>query len=202
MIAGFIGIAVLILFLGFLAIFVRKKNAKKETQFKDLANRYQLEYYKTKSFFEGQKFQLKGQYKGIPIEIYEKVKGSGKQKVRYTIIKIESKDFGFKFSIGKENFLTRMGKWIGFNDIEFQDHELDRTFLFKSKDEQRFRSLINQEILAELSRIKESMKGAITFKDSALEYAVAHEMVDDLKRSQFEEVFPVLEKIASSKSFY
>lgn len=182
--------------ISFAWVVVKRRTAKKQIQFEDLANRYQLEFFKTKSFFEGTKFQLKGKYNGNSIDIYENSKGSGKNKVRYTNIKMDCKSFGIVFTIGKENFLTRMGKWIGFNDIEFKDYELDRTFLFKCKEEDKFRTLMNHEILHELQRVSKSMKGAISYKDGELIYSMPLELFDETRKSQFEVIFPVLDKIA------
>lgn len=193
-------VIILLLFITLIAFgVVKKRNAKKEIIFKALGSSLNLEFYKTKSFFEGTKFQLKGTYQESPIEVFETSKGSGKHKVRYTNLKLACPDFGFNFSIGKENFLTRIGKWIGFKDIEFQNSQLDRFFLFKSKDEGKFRALMNHDILAELSRVKSSLKGAIKYDTEGLIYAMPVELVDNLKKNDFENILPLMKKIADSK---
>lgn len=181
---------------------LKKRNAKKEVQFKDIALKYNLEFFKSKSFFEGTKLQLKGKYKDLPIEIYETIKGSGKHKVRYTNVSLACPDFGFSFSIGKENFLSRIGKWVGFNDIEFQDMQLDKTYLFKSKDESKFRALMTHDILAELSRIKLSMKGAINYDSKGLTYAMPVELTDSAKTSDLESILSFMGKLITKRNTF
>lgn len=130
---------------------------------------------------------LSGKWKEHYVEIYERIVGSGKNQTVYTQIKFSNSPHNFQFRIGKEHFFSKIGKAIGFKDIEFDDLEMDKKFLFKSKDEDRFRTLMNYKILHDLQGVEKAITGNIENKDGVLMYTLVgvlnkQEKVDDLEK--------------------
>lgn len=147
----------------------RKKNKEKNQRYRDFALRLNLEYNERPHLFVKLPV-LTGTFRNHPIKLCEKVIGSGKNQTFYTIIEFTGSSHDFQFRIGKEHFFSKIGKKIGFKDIEFDQFELDKKFLFKSKDEDQFRALMNYKILHALEAIDEHLKGSIEHVDDVLSY--------------------------------
>lgn len=147
----------------------RRKNKEKNQRYRDFALRLNLAYNEKPHLFVKLPV-LSGTFRNHPIELYEKVKGSGKNQTFYTIVELQGSLHNFQFRIGKEHFFSKIGKKFGFKDIEFDQFELDKKFLFKSKDEEQFRALMNYKILHELEGIADHLKGSIEHIDGVLSY--------------------------------
>lgn len=147
----------------------RRKNKEKNQRYRDFALRLNLVYNEKPHLFVKLPV-LTGTFRNHSIKLYEKVIGSGKNQTFYTIIEFPGSSHNFQFRIGKEHFFSKIGKKIGFKDIEFDQFELDKKFLFKSKDEAQFRALMNYKILHELEAITEHLKGSIEHADGVLSY--------------------------------
>ena len=148
-----------------------KQNKKKTLIFTEFAKEHNLEYTFSKYMFATLN-SVQGAYKGIHLNIYEKMVGSGKNRHVVTTATIANGNMTFDFSIGKEQFFSKTGKLLGFKDIEFGDAAFDKAFLLKSKSEDEFRSLMNYENQAKLTGIKDDLAGTIHCKDGMLSYSI------------------------------
>lgn len=146
-----------------------KKNRQKNDLYKELGLRLNLTYTEQKHFFIRIP-HLSGNWQNHHVEIYERIVGSGKNQTVYTNIQFNRSPHNFEFRIGKEYFFSKIGKKIGFKDIEFDDLDLDKTFLFKSKEEDRFRTLMDYRILHDLQGVASSMRGSIKNQNGLLTY--------------------------------
>jgi len=157
----------------------RKLESKKDIYYNRLKEEYQAEVLKNKSaLLSGRTYHARGQYQGTGFSVFEERRKTGRNRSNFTIIRFPS--IGpVDFRIAKENFLTRMGKLIGFNDIEFNDYDIDRTFLFKSKDEKGFRTLMDHRRLNELAQRKESFDGALEGSGNYLQYVFRGQITDE-----------------------
>lgn len=75
---------------------------------------------------------------------------AGKVMIPYTRLRAPYRaPNGFRFSIRREHFFDRLGKWMVGDDIEVGHDLFDRTFLIKGSDEERVRELLNDPALRE-----------------------------------------------------
>ena len=197
MLVPFVILAVFLVVLLFVLGVRRKKYAKKDIHFGYLKEQYKFDLYKQNSGAFGPKvFSLKGSFEGTDVEVKEQVKRSYRNSVCYTHITLPA-HFDFEFLIGKENFISLMWRAVGFKDIEFNDHQLDREYLFKSNNEEAFRELINHDILNELNRIGSIFKGQLECKDGELTYSFRGEIISEEVRQNVEELLSFMIKILS-----
>ena len=187
-------IAIMILLIVLLFRYSRKKHREKNELFKDLANRLQLNYSEKKQRFMILP-KLEGFWRDKELLIYEKVVGSGKNQTILTIVEFPTSPYDFNFKIGKEHFFSKVGKKLGFKDIEFDNFELDKKFLFKSKDEDQFKSMMNYKLLYELSGIETSMVGRIENVDRKLTYTITGVANKPEKMANLESVLGFLVKL-------
>ncbi len=164
--------------------------------YKELALRLNLEYSEIKHSFIKIP-HLVGNWKKNQIEIYERIVGAGKNQTIYTHAKFYNSPHNFQFRIGKEHFFSKMGKVIGFKDIEFDNLELDKKFLFKSKDEGQFRTVMNYKVLHDLEGIEKSLAGHIENKDGILMYTVVGTMNSKEKIAAFEKVLMFMSRLTN-----
>lgn len=165
--------------------YARKQSKKKNDMYRALGLKLDMNYSETKHMLVKVP-HLSGTRNDRLFEIYEYIVGSGKNQTVYTAIRYHKSPHNFQFRIGKENFFTKVGKKMGFKDIEFDNMELDKTFLFKSKDEDQFRSIMDYKLLHDLEGIEKSIRGTIENKDGLLTYTVVgatnkQERFDDLE---------------------
>ena len=187
MLAGFIGITVIILFIIGMYLYARNRNLRKASVFHDFAKIHELNFYQIKRFFRLDP-EIKGDIEGHPIHIYEKIIGSGKSKRVHTIVQFTGSPFDFDFTIGKEGFISKIGKVFGFKDIEFQDDKFDKVFLLKSSDESKFRAMMNYRIQARLTEITDDLKGSVENEKGILRYIAHEEIIKEDKIHQLERV--------------
>lgn len=187
-------IAIMILLIVLLFRYTRKKHREKNELFKDLANRLQLNYTeKTQRFMILPR--LEGFWRDKELLIYEKVVGSGKNQTIFTVVEFPTSPYDFNFKIGKEHFFSKVGKKLGFKDIEFDNFELDQKFLFKAKEEDQFKSMMNYKLLHELSGIEASLVGNIENIDRKLSYTITGIVNKPDKMAKLESVMGFLVKL-------
>jgi hypothetical protein len=82
---------------------------------------------------------------------YRYTTGSGKNSKSYlqSVVSLHSTDLVCPdFTIRPENFLDRIGSALGFQDIDFDDHEeFSSKFVLQGSDEQQLRQYFNRETL-------------------------------------------------------
>ncbi len=167
--------------------FVKKQNNKKIELFKDWALRLNLQHEHKKQLL-AKLNTLSGELDGVPVVIYEHIVGSGKNQVLYTTINFAPNPFDFDFRIGKEGFFSKVGKAFGGKDIEFGDEEFDKKFLLKSKEESRFRSLMDFRMQGELRTIEKQLKGNILSTNAGFTYSLVGGFSKQAKLEEFEKV--------------
>ncbi len=183
----------------FVALFVlgaqRKRESRKDIYYDRFKEQFQLEFLKNKSsIFVGKTFKLRGEIDNNSFTLEEEIRRMGKRRVYHTVVRFENSP-GFDFKIGKENFFTRLGKLIGFKDIEFENHQIDRSYLFKSKNEEKFRAFITDEILYDLGRIKERFNGSIHADSSSLYYEFQGQIMSEEIFEDIEVIIALMRKM-------
>lgn len=119
--------AALAVFIIVIARYAGKVNQRKIERFQALALKMNLKHENRKpNFLSANLNYLTGFVRQYPIEIYEKIIGSGKNSHLYTCISIKNTSLNYNFSIGKEHFFSKIGKTFGFKDIEFDNPEFDK----------------------------------------------------------------------------
>ena len=193
-------IAIVVFFIFVIGIIVfaikygKKKNKEKNDRYQDLGRRLNLEFVETKHLFVKIPY-LSGNWKNQYVEIYEKIVGSGKNQTIYTYIVIHKSPHNYQFKIGKENFFTKVGKKMGFKDIEFDNLELDKKILFKSKDESQFKTLMDYKKLHDLEGVADSIRGTIQNKDGQLTYVMVGAIHKAERMEELEKVLYFMETL-------
>ena len=172
----------------------RKKNRKKNELYKNLGLKLGLQYTESKHFFVMIP-HLGGRWRNHNVEVYEKIVGSGKNQTVYTNIRFSNSPHNFQFRIGKEHFFSKIGKKMGFKDIEFDNFELDKKFLFKSKDESEFRILMDYKLLHDLQGIEHCIKGNIQNDRNVLSYSMVGAITKAEKMEELEKVLGFMGKL-------
>ena len=139
---------------------------------------------------------LEGSFQVFSVKIYEKIVGSGKHQHHYTCIDFIENPFSFEFTISKEHFFSKMGKMVGFKDIEFDDMEFDKMFLLKSKEEEQFRRLLDYKIQGKLKEISGSIHSAIQSKKGNFSYQQMGAIHTEKAQEDLEKVFKFMIELA------
>ncbi|MEX1003166.1 MAG: hypothetical protein WDZ35_13695 [Crocinitomicaceae bacterium] len=147
----------------------RKQNKKRIELYQKTADRLGLKYT-FKKLPAGSLNRLEGELEGVPLSIYEEMVGVGKHRHMQTHVLVKKSPFNFEFSIGKEQFFSKTAKIIGFNDVEFGDAELDDIFLLKSKSEDEFRAMMDEQLQQKLKSISSALEGEIHASNGKLDY--------------------------------
>lgn len=142
---------------------------------------------------------LYGPMEGETITIYEKIVGSGKNQTLQTNIVFEPNPFDFEFSIAREGFFSKAGKLFGGGDIEFGDEEFDKKFLLKSKDEAKFRSLMDFRAQEELRRIEKKLAGTISSTPTNFNYYFMGGFTKEEKIKEFNQVLDFMRMLIRNK---
>jgi len=142
---------------------------------------------------------LDGTRNGLPISIHEKIVGSGKNQRMFTAVSFSPSPFNFEFSISKEHFFSKIGKNIGFKDIEFDNFEFDKKFLLKSKQEDQFRQLLDYNMQHKLTGIYNVMKGQILSNSTEFSYTIPGGFAKQENVDDFEKVLAFMEALIQSK---
>lgn len=178
----------------------RRKNREKNEQYQTFALRLGLTYSERKHLFIKLP-TLSGKYSNKDVEVYEKIQGAGKNQTVFTIIQLKNTPHNFQFRIGKEHFFSKIGKKMGFHDIEFDNHELDKKFLFKSKDEDQFRSLMNYKVIYELEGIESKFKGSLMHDNHTLTYTQLGVLTKPVQFDDLEDVLKFLVTLSEKSSY-
>ncbi len=179
--------------------YARKQSKKKNDMYRALGLKLDMNYSETKHMLVKVP-HLSGTRNERLFEIYEHIVGSGKNQTVYTNIRYHQSPHNFQFRIGKENFFTKVGKKMGFKDIEFDNMELDKKFLFKSKDEEQFRTLMDYKLLHDLEGIVPSIRGTIENKDGLLTYTVVGATNKQERFEELENVMRFMDKIIEKEA--
>lgn len=177
----------------------RKKNHLKNEKFRDLALRLNLTYTERPHMFVKIPF-LSGTWKNHQIEIYENVVGSGKNQAFFTNIRFVNSPYQFDFRIVKEHLFSKMGKKLGINDIEFDNVELDKIYIFKSKDEASFRTIMDYNIQQRLLELAPKFKGTIRNENGNLTFVQAGVVSKPQHFEALEETLMFMESLMSKSA--
>lgn len=195
LIGFFVGMILLVVF------FIRygkKKSQKKVEWYQRWGLKLNLNHSQTKHFFTKLNV-LSGNLDGNPIMIFEKIVGSGKHQTVYTIASFSPSPFDFDFRIGKEGFLSKVGKSFGVKDIEFDNVEFDKKFLLKAKEENRFRSLMDYRMQQGLSEIENELRGSITNNNGQFEYTMVGAFTKEERLEEFDRVLQYMRALIKNK---
>ncbi len=187
---GIIAISVLVGLIALIVVLIRysrKLNKRKIVWYQNWALKIGLQH-ELKKYMLTKLNVLSGDLENCPVVIYEKIVGSGKNQTLYTFIEFSPTPFDFDFTIGKEGFFSKVGKSFGAKDIEFGDEEFDKTFLLKSKEEGKFRSLIDFRMQQELREIETSLAGTIASANGGFTYSIMGGFTKEEKIADFENV--------------
>ncbi|MCB9233518.1 MAG: hypothetical protein H6581_17815 [Bacteroidia bacterium] len=169
--AGFIGLI-------FVIAFAISKNTFKRLneQVQKLADEMGLEAYlvEPKAFsFRPDYPTIRGKLGESDVTVYFYKTGSGKHQQFWTAADLTVYNPGRKtFKILKENFLTKIGKVFGGQDIQVGDPEFDKEFILKSNDEGFFTSLLSDPIRDQMMRVWVERKpaGNLELQGNRLKY--------------------------------
>ena len=143
---------------------------------------------------------MTGKVNGKQVRIFEEIEGQGRNRETLTCIEFESSPFDFEFSIGKETFATKFGKFFGYNDIEFQDENFDKKFLLKSENEIAFRSLMDPQMQDELIAIELYLQGALVNSKKTFKYLLPGQIYLEEDLFGIEEILKFMVKMQDLKS--
>lgn len=180
--------------------YTKKANAKKAILYGDFAKKHGCEHTQSK-YMMAMLNEVKGEIEGMEFHMYEKMEGSGKNRHVVTRVHLNNTPIDFEFKIGKEHIFSKAGKMLGMKDIEFNNAEFDKKFLMKSKDEQKFRSLMNPNMQAGLSAIQKDMSATIYHKDNQMTYLQYTPLVKEAHFQSFERVFDYMLKLCKEKYY-
>jgi hypothetical protein len=122
---------------------IRDKNIEK--LYFQFAESYKLKFT-FESFLFKKRPELRGQFNGSNIHVYNTSDGNIEASKRYyfTLAEIDAPQFETEFSICKENFLKEIGELLGYQDIAINLGDLDKQFVFKAKDPEKLRLIIQK----------------------------------------------------------
>ncbi|UKN00482.1 hypothetical protein K6119_12145 [Paracrocinitomix mangrovi] len=191
MLGGFIGLSVLLVFIMFMIMYARRRNQNKAELFKAFAESKGLEYGQSTQFLYMTP-QLTGSVGDLTIRIDEKIIGKGKSKKVYTQIIFSDSPIKVDFKIGKETFFSKAGKIFGFKDIEFQDHQFDKTFLIKSSDESSFKAFLDYKKQALLSKNQHDLNGTLQCESGVFSYVSRMEIQKPSQITQLDHILELM----------
>ena len=93
---------------------------------------------------------VSGDYKGVPVSLATIVRGGGKHKQTFTSFECDLSGHGpADLTMAPEMSLSGLGKLVGMQDITVGHHELDRTFVIKSRRPEQVQRIFATEGVAE-----------------------------------------------------
>ncbi len=178
MVPGILGVLAILAFIALMIYITARINRKRAECWQQLSERVGGTLSSSKRpFSSGLNYTISGWYNEREFRIFESVRGSGKNKRYYANIDLAFSP-GFDFSISRENILTKIGAAMGFSDISFQNGELDKSFRFKSSEEDRFRRMMTMDQLNVLTGIQFKFTGALTGKNEMISYSVQMQLIN------------------------
>ena len=198
-------ILVLILFFGgligglvLLIRYVKRTAQKKVEWYKTWGLKLNLEH-SMKKYLLAKLNTLAGELDGQPVIIYEKIVGSGKHQQLYTNITFQPNPFDFEFRIAKEGFFSKATKAFGAKDIEFGDDVFDKTFLLKSEDESKFRSLMDFRAQGALQAVEKNIAGSIMSTKTDFTYSYLGGFTKEAKVAELELILDFMRLLIKNK---
>jgi hypothetical protein len=90
-------------------------------------------------------WMMEGERGGLPVSIYQDVRGSGKSQTNYTVVRVAFHEaLGFELRLSREGAMTKLGKSLfHLQDIELGDPEVDPFVRIKSSDPEAARQLLS-----------------------------------------------------------
>lgn len=140
----------------FLAIKMERKQMEKVVKFYKLyAEKFGLNYFpESKSKFWNYTYPyVYGRLDNFEIKL-SSYKTGGKNKTTYTDLSIYYKGNPEEFKIARNKLFQKIGKAFGAQDILIGNPELDNLYVFKSKDEEFLRGLIDSDVQELLIHLK------------------------------------------------
>ena len=193
--AVLIGLIVLVIFL---VRYGKKINQKKIVWYQNWALKLGLQHELVKNGFAKLNV-LHGNLDGCPVQIYEKMVGSGKNRAMHTYVEFTPSPFHFDFRIAKEGFFSKVGKTFGAKDIEFNDFEFDKKFLLKSKEEEKFRSILDYKAQHALSEIEKDLFGSIHNNGGKFSYSIPGGFAKEEKIADFERILDFMRLLIKNR---
>jgi hypothetical protein len=149
------------------AIFGFIASEKRRQAMRDLAAKLGLSFYNGKDKAIARQYEfldklrqghnryayniLSGNYRGCEVKIfdYHYQTGSGKDTHHYNIsFFILQMPMVFpELKIGPENFFSKIGQALGYDDIDFESHEFSRKFCVRSKDKKFAYDVCNAQMI-------------------------------------------------------
>lgn len=150
---------------------------------------------------------LGGTYKGFPVVVAREKRGSGENRMIVTYIaleltpedKKEMKDL--KFILCRNSLLEKLllsVKLFSGERIKFGDEEFDKTFVVKSKSENKFRSFLDASLRRTLIKANAAkhFDGDIIFRNGELRYEESGDMVNQERELRFEAMMDIMVLLA------
>jgi hypothetical protein len=194
-IAVLVGLIVLVIFL---VRYGKKINQKKIVWYQNWALKLGLQHELVKNGFAKLNV-LHGNIENCPVQIYEKMVGSGKNRAMHTYVEFTPSPFDFDFRIAKEGFFSKVGKTFGSKDIEFNDFEFDKKFLLKSKEEEKFRSIMDYKAQQALNGIEKDLFGSIHNSGGKFSYSIPGGFVKEEKIADFERILDFMRLLIKNR---
>lgn len=198
------GIIAIVVLAGLIVLFVvlirysQRINKRKIVWYQNWAIRLDLKHELVKYLFAKLNV-LSGEIENCPVSIYEKIIGSGKNSSLHTFIEFSPNPFDYDFSIAKEGFFSKVGKSLGAKDIEFNDHEFDKTFLLKSKEENKFRALMDYRMQQALREIESDLTGHIISNNKVFTYSIMGGFTKEEKIADFEKILSFMRQLIRNR---
>lgn len=152
-----------------------------------------------------QPWSIRGNWEGIPIEIFQETRGSGKSQTVYTVVKHElKKSLPFEMEITRQILLE--GFFVGlFNlqDIQVGNKALDDAYRIKGRNEKEIQSLLkNSNIQTALLRLH-SLPGEILFTHVSITMHIMGQVRDsETFREYFRAFQALLKELDNGNSGY
>lgn len=129
---------------------------------------------------------LTGKYKDFQIDIIMYNKGHGDSKVTYTQYAILlANDRAFNLHLYKEGFFSKVGKFFGMQDIQFNHEKFDESYIIKSDNEMAAKRVLNNRIRQLLLRNMPKMRGEFSKESNMLIYKEVLSLVNEKNRKSW-----------------
>ena len=184
-----LGIFVLIVVLGF--IWQRKIDTSKENVYIDFAHKYDLEILTAD--LRDHFMHLTGEIDGLKFELKEEKSGSSQDSATWTYVRFLDCPIDFDFQISCENMLMQIfEKLTDYEDVNIGNEELDKKYVFHSKDAKKMERFLNTFDEMKLLDLYDDIFGMIENKTESRTFQYVHQ-----GKFQFKNHMESLEKIIS-----
>ncbi len=162
-------------FVGFFAliVYLMKWGIKKRNKsFEDLARGLNLEYVAPmqEKWWKESFPSLEGMLLDRHVTLGMFSRGSGKNRYYVYYLSMACGVGRQKFSISREGFFNKIGKFFGGEDIQLNDEEFDKKFLIKGSEEIFVKRLLDNNIKRILVENRPKMKGRVELRPNEVYY--------------------------------